>query len=147
MMRKTGFLASEVIGISNDVSNDVLDDVSNDVFEDAFDIPRDVFEGISDGVPVSIWGRLILACVPVVDRYSAVCVYGCIDVLIKASGALRSAVFGTPKKLGAVYGLCSRKVCHWVSVMYGSVRYFFQVGHKALRNSFVDNPEYDAFGV
>lgn len=139
-MRKMDFSASEVRGISNDV----LDDVSNDVFDSVSrDIPKGVFEDISDGVPVSIWGRLILACVPVVDRYSAMCVYGCIDVLVKASAALRPVVLGILKKPSVVYGVCFRRV----SVIYGSVRHFFQVGHKALRNSFVDNPEYDAFGV
>lgn len=138
-MRKMGSLASEERGISNDVSNGVFDDT----FEDAFDIPKDVFEDISNDVPVGIWGRFILACVPVVDRYSAMCVYGCIDILVKASGALRSMVLGILKKPSVVYGVCSRRV----SVIHGSVRHFFQVGHKALRNSFVDNPEYDALGV
>lgn len=139
-MRKLGFLASEVRGISNDVSSNVPSDVFDSV---SSNIPKDAFDDISGGDPGSIWDRIV----PVVDRYSAVCVYGCIDILVKASAALRPVVLGIPKKLGAVYGLCSRKVFRWVYVMYGSVRHFFQVGHKALRDSFVDNPEYDAFSI
>ena len=143
-MRKMVFWRSKGKGISNDVFNDVLDDVSKDVFDSvSSDIPEDTFEDVSSGVPVSIWGRIV----PVVYRYSVVCVYGCVDILVKASGALRSVVLGVPEKLSTVYKLCSRKVCHRVYAMYESVRHFFQVGHKALRNSFVDNPEYDAFGV
>lgn len=143
-MRKMGFLASEVKDISKDISKDVPSDVFDSV---SSDISKDTFEDISNDVTGGIWCRLILACVPVVDRYSAVCVYGCIDILVKASAVLRSVVLGIPKKLGAVYGLCSRKVSHRVCVMCGSVKHFFQVVHKTLRDSFVDNPEYDAFGV
>lgn len=143
-MRKLGFLASEAKDISKDISKDVPSDVFDSV---SSDISKDTFEDISNDVTGGIWCRLILACVPVVYRHSAVCVCGCIGILVKASAALRPVVLGIPKKLGAVYGLCSRKVFHWVYVMYGSVRHFFQVGHKALRDSFVDNPEYDAFSI
>lgn len=107
----------------------------------------DVLSSVSDSVSDGEMGSPVLKWVPVLDRYSAICVYGAMDICIKASGVIRRLVVGIPKKASWVYGVCSRRVFHRASALYGSVKYFFQVGYKALRNSFVDNPEYDAFGV
>lgn len=128
--RKRGMLSSVLFSVS-----------PREFFSVLFGTSSSVSSSISDGVPDGERGSLVLKWVPVLDRYGSICVYGAMDIYIKASGVLKSVVCGIPLALSSALSSVYVRMC--------SAFRFFQVGvssfRSALRTAFVDGGNIDIF--